>query len=1669
MHSLHRAPRTLPFSLRSTALAGWMCAAGMMPLALFANPNPGTATVTGGAVTFNTTTPGTLLVNQTTPRAVINWPGFSIAAGETVRFVQPSAAAVALNRVSGADPISIFGSLSANGQVFLVNPAGVYFAPTAQVNVGALVASSLNITDANFLAGRYAFDAPAAGVTPGSVVNDGTLRASDRGHITLVAPEVVNTGTAQVNGGTVGLVSGNTLLVDYNGDGTVAYTLDTAGVAGSLVTNSGLLDAPGGRVALLAGAAAPALTNVINQTGIVRANQWSQQGGRVTISGGSAGVVALQGTIESKGDIAGRSGGSITVQGQRIGVLGGTMDVSGDAGGGQIVLGGNVPTAAVGVGTERVVVAAGATLNARATGAGTGGSVTVAADQGAVMSGATDVRGVARGGSVSLYGRDALIVRGSVDAGAPGATNGTIDLGSLDNRVAGAATITALTDSGALYGAPVIAPAESAIDATAARSFTGDLTVRAYRDLAVDAGAALQRTGTGTLRLEAGRNLSTAGELSTTGGAALTLNAGRAGDANGASDGTLAIRGVLGSASTGPVALVTGTGAGGISLQGRVDSGAGISVRDRVTLTGDAALSAPTGNVSFTSTIDGGFALSSNRTEGTTSFAAAVGSTTPLASLAVGTQSLGQNLSTSGPMRLGATTLTADVVLRSDGDKDIRSVSATGQALSLQGQGVNRLGPAVGLGALTADNLTATQSIDAQSIVVTGDAALSGSVQAQGALQFSRLTLTDDAVLSSNTAGVSIDAASANGANLTLAGPGRHTLGESTGLGRLVAPTLAIVGDLAAQSVVVQGATELAANVTTTGEQRYGATRLGADTTLNAGTAPVVLGTVTANGQRLSLASTGANTVASASGIGALQATNLTTQGAVSASTVTVSGAATLGGNVVTTGAQAYGSTRLTTDVALDAGTGTTSTGTVSGNNRTLTLRGTGTNTVAGATGLAGLQAPNLTTTGPIAATTVVVAGPATLGGNVTTTGAQRYGNTQLTADVALDAGASTTTLGAVTGGNRTLTLRGTGTNTVAAATGLANLQAPNLTTQGAVSASAVTVTGAATLGGNVSSTAGQNYGSTRLTENVTLNGGSGPVSTGAVSVPSAATGLRLSLSLTGSGVNTVASATGLAALSASNLTTRGTVQAQTVTTTGRATLGGDVVTTGDQRYASTALGADVALNAGLGATSTGAVTGNGRRLTLSGTGNNEVASATGVSALTATNLTTRGAIDAGNITTTGRAVLGGNVTTTGDQRYAAMQLAAPVTLSAANAAVVTGAIEGQGNDLTLQGSGTRTIARAVNLGRLTTQQLATEGAIQATSVQADGLAQLGGDITTSGTQQFAAVRLNNDVRLDSGLSTTAVASVAGQGRALTLAGAANNRVGSVSGVSTLTAHQLTTTGAVEANRVIATGSTRIGGPITTTGDQLYDARSGGLTVANTVLQSNGGTVTLLGSLRAAAPGTGSQLTVVAPQRIQMEVDTQVATAPRQVTLRGGGAGAASFGAAPLRVETLSLEGITQIPSRLQFAGSSLAVVPADIPQAAALLQQITAPQAATVRLGAFEAPLRDFRSFTTQSVAQAYSTPAVDRLHQTDSAATPAHGLERQAIAAGTGTGKRRAAPYTEGKGARLAPCTQRSATAPKGRVRITQCEIRQAATLSDAAQSSTRLAAWEQPDRGR
>ena len=161
--------------------------------------------VTSGNVAISRPSARTMQINQYTDKAIINWQSYSIGGNQAVLYVQPGAGSIALNRVIGLDPSYIYGQLSANGQVWVINPNGLLVGPNAKIDTGSFLASTLSISDQNFLSGNYAFT-DSASSSFASIVNQGSIVASNGGYVGLISPSVTNEGTIVANGGNVVLL-----------------------------------------------------------------------------------------------------------------------------------------------------------------------------------------------------------------------------------------------------------------------------------------------------------------------------------------------------------------------------------------------------------------------------------------------------------------------------------------------------------------------------------------------------------------------------------------------------------------------------------------------------------------------------------------------------------------------------------------------------------------------------------------------------------------------------------------------------------------------------------------------------------------------------------------------------------------------------------------------------------------------------------------------------------------------------------------------------------------------------------------------------------------------------------------------------------------------------------------------------------------------------------------------------------------------------------------------------------------------------------------------------------------------------------------------------------------------------------------------------------------------
>jgi filamentous hemagglutinin family protein len=441
--------------------------------------------VVAGQASFNQQ--GSVFSITNTPGTIINWQSFNVGAGEITRFIQQSSDSAVLNRIVGQDPSKILGALQSNGKVFLINPNGILFGQGARVDVNGLVASTLNLPDADFLAGKKNFQ---AGANAGSLRNDGAIATPSGGKVFLIAPKVENTGIITAPNGEVVLAAGRSVQLadssDPNLQVVVSAPLDQA-------INLGQVIARGGRIGI-AGA-------LVNQRGVVNADSAVVgENGKIVLKASGATTLAA-GSLTSAS--AAGKGGEIQVLGREVAIEGrASVDASGKLGGGTVLVGGDYQG---GNGVQRAQATrldAGAGIRADATVDGSGGTVVLWSDGVTSAYGRVSARGAGKGkgGLVETSGH-LLDVNGiTVDAGAGKAgKNGTWLLDPYDIEV--------VTGAGDASGVTRIAPATLTAAGT-------DVVLQAEHDLtitdALNAG--------GGVRAQAGHDIKVNAQVSSSNG-----------------------------------------------------------------------------------------------------------------------------------------------------------------------------------------------------------------------------------------------------------------------------------------------------------------------------------------------------------------------------------------------------------------------------------------------------------------------------------------------------------------------------------------------------------------------------------------------------------------------------------------------------------------------------------------------------------------------------------------------------------------------------------------------------------------------------------------------------------------------------------------------------------------------------------------------------------------------------------------------------------------------------------------------------------------------------------------------------------------------------------------------------------------------------------------------
>jgi filamentous hemagglutinin family protein len=477
---------------RGLLLAGSVAAVVSVP----ALAGPQGEQVVHGSASFHRDGARTTITTSQT--AIINYQSFNLGSNESVTFVQPGASSRVLNRIDGATPSFIDGSINANGSVYFVNPAGVIFGANSVINVGNLFAAAGRISNEDFVAGINRFTDLS-----GEVVNHGSIAGAEGVH--LLGQRVANFGSIVAPDGLITLAAGDGVLIgERTGHVFAKVTERSGGPAGSGggVENSGTIDAGSGVVNMGAG----------DHFALALRQGSSVRGSVVRIEGGDASLVTVQGRIDASGVGTGMgAGGTVEITGGTVALRGAEIDAAGVGGldGGVVRVGGEVQ----GTGTlrtaQKTAVDEGSRIDVSATGAGHAGEAIVWSDGATLFRGeidATAERG--SGGFVEVSGKRWLGFQGDVDVSAQGA-RGTLLLDPKnilivdDSVLTNEATATniddfldpSVTDGGADLG--------FADDLTSVLTdgqlngllALGDVILRAENDILFGGGAAISITG----------------------------------------------------------------------------------------------------------------------------------------------------------------------------------------------------------------------------------------------------------------------------------------------------------------------------------------------------------------------------------------------------------------------------------------------------------------------------------------------------------------------------------------------------------------------------------------------------------------------------------------------------------------------------------------------------------------------------------------------------------------------------------------------------------------------------------------------------------------------------------------------------------------------------------------------------------------------------------------------------------------------------------------------------------------------------------------------------------------------------------------------------------------------------------------------------------------------
>jgi len=688
--------------------------------------------------------------------AIVNTKDSSIRANESVTIDMLSGRSSLLVRDTSYDPTYLLGSLQTNGRVFFLNPNGIVFGSGFRADVGSLVASTLNMSDGDFMKGQYKFSSVPGGA--GAITQAAGSLIQARDTVAFVAPQVTQAGTIEAP--RVGLAAGTEALLDLDGDGLIFLQVGNAQEAATRLSQLGTIVADGGTVDIQARAREALADTVLNVDGIIRARSLGTREGRVVIDGGSAGVTAVNGVVDVTGDDAGERGGQISVLGDKVGLFGtASLDASGQAGGGTVLVGGNVQGSGDERRASRTYIGRDTSIKANAITEGDGGKVIVWSDEVTRFFGTIESQGGQQGGNggfVEVSGKQSLAFDGLVQLAAPMGLGGILLLDPQDIRLVASGGI-------AFADEPDGTPDVAFADAGASISINVDNTVRGASELRLQASqdifleTNLTMDSGNDVVFSAGRHISLGSNtLRVQGSGTITLTANAADGSGSEVDG---------------IGGITTTGAGKIQAgAGQVTLSAGSTGIDvDLEVSNVSVTTTNAGNVTLRNTGGGlSFAGTSSSVAGNLSVTVAGGNITNASALAVtGTSAFSTTTAPNGitltNVTLGGAASFNTVSATSLADVSVTSTSAiTLGTSSVRGDLTVRSGGHITqTGALTVSGDTSLRVDSANSDILLGSQAnsLAGTVSVTGTLANVRdlaiRNTHDDAALLSGLASMS--------------------------------------------------------------------------------------------------------------------------------------------------------------------------------------------------------------------------------------------------------------------------------------------------------------------------------------------------------------------------------------------------------------------------------------------------------------------------------------------------------------------------------------------------------------------------------------------------------------------------------------------------------------------------------------------------------------------------------------------------------------------------------------------------------------------------------------------------------------------------------------------------------------------------------------------------